>query len=125
MHRHLLAHHLDAERVPLADRVVGPHQGEPLVLLVVPQRSRALVVAVLELRRIVGIPDLHLRRATEIDAAVPLGLIFQSTSSSKSPYCLAVQMLSPLPSNTRIPSTACQCSRIFSSAAFCFSASSS
>ena len=70
LHRDPLADHLDVESVPLAHRQIRLHQGKTGMDLVVPQRSRALVVTVpavlLELR----IPDLNLGAAAQVDAAV-------------------------------------------------------
>ena len=57
------ADHLDAERVPFPDRVVGLDE-RPLarvVGVVVPEPARALVGAVADFARIVDVPDLDLR----------------------------------------------------------------
>jgi len=59
-----LADHEDAERVPLAGRAVGDVERLARVLLVVPQTAGAFR----------AVPDLHLRAAAEVDAAVALGL---------------------------------------------------
>ena len=46
---HFVADHLDVKRVPFADRLVGLHLGKAVILLVVPERARSFVAAVLEL----------------------------------------------------------------------------
>ena len=63
------------KRVPLADRLVGQDQG---VLAgragaVVPEPARALVGPHAGVARLGEVPDLDLRVAAEIDAAIPLG----------------------------------------------------
>ena len=71
-----LAHLEDAETVPFAERLVG--QDERIfagrALAVVPQAAAALVGAEVPLAAFLGVvPDLHLRRGAQIDAAVGLG----------------------------------------------------
>ena len=65
-HGHLLAHHLDVEAVPVAHLPVGDAERLVGVLLVVVEAARADAPVV------VGVPDLHLRRAAEVEAAVAL-----------------------------------------------------
>ena len=71
-----LADHEDAEAVPLAERLVG--QDERVLAgragAVVPQAAGALVGAEVPLAAFLGVvPDLHLRRGPQVDAAVGLG----------------------------------------------------
>ena len=74
--RRALADLEDAERVPLAERLVG--QDERVLargaLAVVPQAAGALVGPAVPLAAFLGVvPDLHLRRGPQVDAAVGLG----------------------------------------------------
>jgi hypothetical protein len=57
------------------------------------------------LSRIGWIPDLHLGDATEVDAAIAVLLIFQSTHISKSPCRAGREEEVGLPSETRTPSS--------------------
>ena len=65
----------DPERVPLADRLVGPHERVFAVApgAVVPQAARAFVGLHAGITWVGKVPDLNLRRAAEINAAVSLG----------------------------------------------------
>ena len=69
------AGHHDPERVPFAGRLVGQHQRilAGLAGRVVPERAGAELAAVLEGFLIGGVPDLHLRHATEVDARIAFG----------------------------------------------------
>ena len=66
-HRHLVADHPDAEGVPLAHRVVGEHERLARVLLVVVEAAGPDLRPDVCARRV---PDLDLRRAAQVDAAV-------------------------------------------------------
>ena len=63
------------KRVPLAERLVGQDERvlAGVARAVVPEPARALVGAHLGVARLGEVPDLDLRRAAEIDAAVGLG----------------------------------------------------
>ena len=106
-----LADHEDPERVPLAHRAVGLLQRVLRPLLVVEEAARPGRVRL-------GVPDLHLRRAAEVEAAVsalldlPVGEELEVAVVARS-----VQRLSPFPSKARTPSTTVQWARIVSSAA--------
>ena len=67
--------HANAGGVPLPRRPVGPHQRKFTGRIggIVPQATRALRVAMLHIAGAVGIPDLHLRIAAQINAAVGTG----------------------------------------------------
>src|SRR5207253_2061647 len=70
--RHALADLNDAELVPFAERFVGEHEGvlTRSAFAVVPEPAGAFVRAEIELRLLGRIPNLHLRAATQVDAAV-------------------------------------------------------
>ena len=63
-HRHLLANHLDAERIPRTDLVVGDDKSLVGVLLVVVETAGA------DVPHIVGVPDLNLRSAAEVESRI-------------------------------------------------------
>ncbi len=63
-HRHLLADHLDAERIPRTNLVVSDDKSLVGVLLVVVEATRT------DVPHVVGIPDLNLRSAAEIESGV-------------------------------------------------------
>src|ERR1051325_7506038 len=65
---HLVAEHDDVEAVPLARQSVGAHERLGLSLLVVEQATGAALVLLASER----VPDLHLRHAAQIEAAVAL-----------------------------------------------------
>ena len=71
-HGHAVALHRHPRRVPLADRAVGHHE-RPLARRlgrIVPEPARALLTAVFEVAFAGRVPDLHLRVAAKVDAAV-------------------------------------------------------
>ena len=72
---HFFPLHANAGGVPLPRWPVGPHQRKFSggVGGIVPQATRALLVAMLHIAGAVGIPDLHLRIAAQINAAVGTG----------------------------------------------------
>ena len=63
MYRDPLTDHPDTKRVPLADWIVRYHCGLAWVFLVVIETAGADLV-------LVRVPNLHLRRAAQIDTAV-------------------------------------------------------
>ena len=64
----------DPECVPLADRIVGANEGifAGCARAVVPEAAGALVGAHRRISRLGEIPDLHLRGAAQVNAAIPL-----------------------------------------------------
>ena len=66
-HGHLLANHLDAERIPRTYLVVGDEECLVGVLLVVVETART------DVPHVVGIPYLHLRSAAEVESGVAAG----------------------------------------------------
>ena len=73
---HAVALHHDAEVVPFAERLVGQHERvlAGRALLIVPESARALRLPEFHGLRVVlrEVPDLHLRHAAQVDAAVAL-----------------------------------------------------
>ena len=65
MYRDTFSHHLDAKRIPLADGIVRYHGGLARVFLIIVKTTGADLM-------LFGIPNLDLRRAPQIDAAVPV-----------------------------------------------------
>ena len=63
-YRHLLSDHLDAERIPRPDLVVGDDKSLVGVLLVVVETAGA------DVPHVVGIPDLNLRSTAEIESGI-------------------------------------------------------
>lgn len=64
-----VAYHADVEGVPFAERIVGHAEGGAAILLVVVESARAHFGADIGAS---DIPDLHLRRATEVDTSIGL-----------------------------------------------------
>src|SRR5699024_3028920 len=67
VHRHFLAHHLYAHLIPLTDSMISGRQRLAGMMLIIVQSAGAL-------RVFRNIPNLHLRRPAQIDAAVASGL---------------------------------------------------
>ena len=63
-HCHLLADHLDAERIPRTNLVVSDEESLVGVLLVVVETTRT------DVPHVVGIPDLNLRSAAEVESGI-------------------------------------------------------